>query len=137
MADSEAVRSKRKRHHQAGLHDLCGERCAAVRAAENGEAEPLLVTGGVGASVERLFTSAALADDYHAALAEIARLLAAVADTDPVRRVAALRELRGVLGHWEQPAGGPGSAVDRLRVQRHVRRLRAQFGEEIAAAARA
>ena len=91
-----------------------------------------MITGGVGAAVERLFAGLPVMDDYHAALAECARVAARVADTDEVRRVVALRELRGVLAHWEQPAGAADSALDRLRVVRHSRRLRAVLGAEVA-----
>lgn len=82
--------------------------------------------------MERLFASAGLADDYHGALAEIARAYARVADTDPAQRIRALSGLHGVLKHWEAPAGGADSALDRLRVQRASRRLRLVLGQEIA-----
>ena len=115
MADSPATRAKRYRHHAAGIHDLCSaDRCKAVRqAAQGADApdEPIVITGGVGAAVERLFAALPVMDDYHAALAECARVAARVADTDEVRRVVALRELRAILAHWEQPAAAADSGA--------------------------
>jgi hypothetical protein len=84
MADSEAVRSRRKRLHRAGDHSLC-RRCAAVR----GEAEPLR-------EVTSLPDQPAAALDPPAELRALASRLAAAHRADPANSLIA-RELRMTL----------------------------------------
>src|SRR5450755_833364 len=84
MADSEAVRSRRKRLHKGGDHSLC-RRCAAVR----GEAEPLR-------EVTSLPQHPAEPLDPPAELRALASRLAHAHEADPANSLIA-RELRMTL----------------------------------------
>jgi hypothetical protein len=90
VADSEALRSRRKRAHAAGDHSLC-RRCAAVR----GESLPAVVP-----EISRVPVA-----DPKAALRELARQLADAYSADPANALLA-RELRMTLQALI-PAGKP------------------------------
>jgi hypothetical protein len=99
MADSEAVRSRRKRMHKAGDHSLC-RRCAAVR----GEAEPLR---GI-VQLPQLPAGPPL--DPAAEMRELAARLAEAHRADPANSLLA-RELRMTLTEL-MPKGKPEQDAD-------------------------
>lgn len=99
MADSEAIRSRRKRAHAAGDHRLC-RRCAAVR----GESEPL---HGI---VQMPQPPDARALDPVAEMRELAARLAEAHRADPANSLVA-RELRMTLSEL-MPKGKPEQDAD-------------------------
>ena len=95
MADSEAVRSRRKRLHAAGDHSLC-VRCDALRATEADVADAEPVT------------------DPAAELAALAGRLVAATKADPANGLLA-RELRQCLLALSLDAAAVPDSVDALR----------------------
>jgi hypothetical protein len=98
MADSEAVRSRRKRMHAAGDHSLC-RRCAAVRG--GGPVRPLvsLPPPAPGAKL-----------DAPAEMQALAARLALVHEAEPANALIA-RELRMTLAEL-MPKGKAGADAD-------------------------
>jgi hypothetical protein len=100
MADSDALRTRRKRMHAAGDHSLC-RRCAAVKA-----------PGGVLGPVPLSPEAAAAIADAETELRGLAERLKATNEADPANSLIA-RELRmtlQVLLESEKRGARPGKA---------------------------
>jgi hypothetical protein len=105
MADSDAVRSARKRHHARGDHSLC--RPGRCRDAPDGPPPPLVIAAG--------------ALDAGAELEALAKRLRAASEADPLNMGVA-RELRETLRALPPPLG-PLDPLEARQVEVASRRL--------------
>jgi hypothetical protein len=105
MADSEAVRSRRKRLHAAGDHSLC-RRCAAVR----GEHGTVSIDNGTHVDFAPLQPPAAPAFDAKAELRLLAERMAGAHRVDPSNAILGA-ELRKTLLEL-MPKGKPEADAD-------------------------
>lgn len=102
MADSDIVRSRRKRLHAAGDHSLC-VRCDALRATEEdvADAEPVTDPAAELAALAGRLVAASTSDPGNAMIArELRQTLLAMAD-DPVPPVPPVDEVDRIRQSWE------------------------------------
>jgi hypothetical protein len=122
MADSAALRSRRKRQHAAGNHVLCRDgRCESVALPPDGRvALPGMVEAAVRAFVARRQFEPG---DHRGVSSVVAIRLAQVVDLEGAPMAA--RELAGVvkyLADWGDLPGG-GDVLDELNARGHVASL--------------
>jgi hypothetical protein len=128
MADSAALRSRRKRQHAAGNHVLCVEgRCDSVALPPDGKvAGPGMVEDAVRAFVARRHFGEG---DARGVSCVVAIRLAQVVDLEGAPMAA--RELAGVvkyLSDWGELPGG-GDVLDELNARGHVQALDAVMAQ--------
>lgn len=121
MADSAALRARRKRLHQAGNHALCVEgRCDSVALPDGGVAD----RGSVEQTVLRFLSLRPFREgDPRGISAAVAARLARVVDQEGSPLAA--RELVSVCKYIAAWSGLPGDGdfIDQLNAEGHVRAL--------------
>jgi hypothetical protein len=126
MADSAAVRARRRRAHSRGDHSLCTARCPATDKKQVADRPP--VSGPVEASVRDLAQALRFGErDPRAAMTVMAVRLAAAVDEGASASVA--RELRTILVWLAESPAVPHDLVDELRARRAHRRVTSLLDE--------
>jgi hypothetical protein len=121
MADSDALRQRRRRAHRAGDHSLCGARCTTERVAKlAAQPRPADIATCAEAVAALGRTLDLRPDDPKSVSYAVAYRLAQLIDAGETAVMASVH-LVNITSTLAATAGEPGDGIDQVRAQYHAR----------------